>query len=185
MMRSTASSSVSSVMRTAKKESGPKIARTTCFWSVPSSSGQKTVMYPGQAKRLRDGDKLVRKKIIRPGQLHVPAFVEQPALDQLGDVRASLQPDGRRGMAEAEDALFFRAVLAMSGCGARTMLRIDGALDDSRGDGGVRERIDDDEAAGDAIQMIRIEKQRQRGLHVHRGNFVQIELRGRHDARAC
>ena len=44
MMRSTASSSVSSVMRTAKKESVPKIARTTCFWSVPSSSGQKTVM---------------------------------------------------------------------------------------------------------------------------------------------
>src|ERR1700723_23622 len=44
MTRSTASSSVSSVMRTAKNESGPKIARTTCFWSVPSSSGQKTVM---------------------------------------------------------------------------------------------------------------------------------------------
>src|ERR1700733_1232602 len=44
MIRSTASSSVSSVMRTAKNESGPKIARTTCFWSVPSSRGQKTVM---------------------------------------------------------------------------------------------------------------------------------------------
>ena len=44
MIRSTASSSVSSVMRTAKNESGPKIARTTCFWSVPSSSGQNTVM---------------------------------------------------------------------------------------------------------------------------------------------
>ncbi len=155
MMRSTASSSVSSVMRTAKKASGPKIARTTCFWSVPSSSGRKNRDVAGKPKRLGDGDKLVREKILRAGELHVPAFVEKPPLDEFGHMRAPLQPNGGGRMAEAQDALFLGAVLAMRGRAAAMPVLVDGALDDSRGDGGVRERVDQDEAAGGAVRCDR------------------------------
>ena len=82
-------------------------------------------------------------------------------------------------MAEPEDALFLRAAPAFSGVAVRTVAG-DGALDDSGGDGGVGVRIDHDEAAGCAILSIGIEEQRQRGLHIHRGDFVHIELRGGH-----
>ena len=69
----------------------------------------------GEAKRLGNGDEFVRKKIIGPGELHLPAFVEKPALHKLRYVRPPLQPNRGSGMAESKNALLLRAVLALRG----------------------------------------------------------------------
>src|SRR5208282_5435201 len=99
-----------------------------------------------------------------PRQLHLPAFIKQPPLDKLGDVWPSSDPNGRRGMAEAQNPFLPRAVRALGCRLPRMALAFDRALDDSRGDRGIRQRVDQDEASRGSIEAIGIEDQRQGGL---------------------
>ena len=104
------------------------------------------------------------RKSIGPDQLHVPAFLEQAALDKFGDARASLEPHGgRKGGRSAECALrlVLRPVCAAVLRRATRRAPERWALDDSGGDGGIGVLVDDDEAAHGAVLAIGIEEQRQ------------------------
>ena len=126
------------------------------------------------------------RKSVGPTQLDVPAFVEQPALDQFSDMRASLRANGGGRMAEAQNALFLRAAPALRGCRglrgvpcdrARSMIPAPTVA--------FVMRIDQDEAAHRAVFAIGIEIKRQRGLHIDRRDIVHVEAAWQARFRAC
>src|ERR1700730_6485077 len=92
-----------------------------------------------QTESFRDRDEFVREKISRADQLHVPAFVEQSEYHQFRDPRPSPEPHGSRGMTESKRALLLRAAstICLGTSRPQSGALIDGALDDSGGDGRV------------------------------------------------
>src|SRR5579862_2414800 len=57
-----------------------------------------------------------------------------------------------------------------------TRSRVDCAFDDSGGDGGVVQRVNQNKAACGSIHLIGVEEKGQGGFHVYGADFVEFEL---------
>ena len=180
-MRAAAASSVLSSPFTAKKASGPKIARTACIGFVPSSSGEKIATQPERRRAFATLISSCGRKSVGPANCTF-----QPSSNS---VRS--KSSATRGRPISHTAAEGWPTRRMRSCfvarpectGATRRPRrwpgINGALDDSGGHRGVGVLIDQDEAARGAVLAVGIEEKRQSRLQVQHGDVVHFQAGGR------